>query len=204
MNGVRIEEELLRRKPLLRVVATSRYNFNTVIYRLNATWSQDWKMAISTKKLQVSGEFFMLTPECQDYPRFEYLLPRQLFCLMEAVYRLYRFHYQWFVFATDSVYISASYLERLLIPLDSDRVIYMGKPHVNYSYCTGESGLILSQAALERIVPHLQRCLEAENLREKASSGDMALGACFEAKLQTACYEWDEVSLQCSILQCLR
>lgn len=121
----------------------------------------------------------------------DFMSAGQLFCLLESVHKLYHSQYQWFFIGTDSVYLSMSCLERLLQTLgSSDTIVYMGRPHTEKGYCMGESGIILSQVALRQVVPHLQQCLEA-NL----SAGDVALGACFESKLQKTCYKVSYVIL---------
>lgn len=199
------EKQLLRRKMLLQVIATSQNNVMDALNKVNTSWGQDtreWMMALSTKdadkqKMSVSQHVFV-TPKCQDYPQGAYMTPVQLFCLLEAIYESFYLEYQWFFIATEPIYVSVYQLERVLTNLDPDgQLIYMGKPHAKKGYCIGESGIVLSHAALREIVPHLQACLEVNSSRpftpsssaEDSSTGDVALGRCFGMKLKGTCYE---------------
>lgn len=188
-------KQQLVRKMLLNMIATSKDNMEDALHKVNTSWGQDteeWLMAVGTSNGVHKSDHVFLAPDCEDFPEREYMAPRQLFCLLEAIYKSFYTKYQWFFIATEPIYVSVYQLERHLIKLDSDsEVIYMGRPRAKNSYCIGESGVVLSHTALREIVPLLKTCLDEGSSNTSLLKGDFALGSCF-TKLQRTCYEAED------------
>ena len=191
-------KQYLVRKLLLNVIATSENNLEDAWHKVNTSWGQDteeWQMAVGgTKVGKGEKEHVFLASKCQGFPEEQYLSAKQLFCLLEAIYKSFGVQYQWFFIATEPIYVSVYQLERHLTKLDSDsEVVYMGRPRAKNSYCVGESGVVLSHSALENIIPLLTSCLGEEDSNFSqvgAPKGDFALGSCF-TRLHKTCYEAD-------------
>ena len=188
-----------KKEVLLSVLATSTIHVQDSFYLVNSTWGENaygWKIALGTSnwtnKVPFDGQNTFFSAECGDFlSRKPYLTPKQLFCLLKGVYNKYIFQYEWFLIATDSIYVAINYLGRQLQKLDSTDIVYTGKPDRN-QFCAGGPGIVLSQAALKRIVPYLQSCLESGN-RSLEVNGDKLLGTCFKNKLQKTCRKLDKV-----------
>lgn len=198
-EDVEPSKQNLVRKMLLNVIATSKDNLRGALHKVNTSWGQDteeWWMAVGTsaKELPLSTrDHVFVVPQCQGFPKEEYLSPRQLFSLLEAIYDSFYADYQWFFIATEPIYVSVYQLERHLTTLDSDgEMVYMGRPHTDGSYCIGESGVVLSHKALREIVPQLKTCIEGNDSGPSTEKGDLALGTCF-MKLHETCHQ-DDVS----------
>ena len=188
------------RKLLLEVVATSRNELQLAVDKVNTNWGQGvehWTLAIGTadEEMFENGDNLQVleASKCHDFVSDGYMSASQLFCLLKAVYRSHHSNYRWFIIGQNSgtegsIYIAVRRLERLLSGLDPDMVIYVGECGTGL---TGRSGIVLSHAALRLIVPHLHTCLEEGGV--VTGAGDEALEACFEAKLQKSCYDWDQV-----------
>ena len=110
---------------------------------------------------------------------------------MKAIKESFITEYHWFLIVTESVYVSVKPLERLLAKMDPNETYYMGKVDSKDGYCLGGPGILLSQGALNRIVPQLQNCL---NWTEGTVRGDQALGSCFDNTLHQSCFKFGKVS----------
>lgn len=196
-----VSKQKLVRKMLLKIIATPKDNLMGALHKVNTSWGQDteeWLMAVGTKdanKMHMgANEHVFFASKCQDFPERAYMSPRQLLCLLEAIYKSFYVEYQWFFVATEPIYVSVHQLERRLAKLDADNeVVYMGRPRARNRYCIGESGVVLSHTALREVYPHLRTCLEGNDSQSSTPKGDFALGTCF-MKLQKTCYEEDDVS----------
>lgn len=204
---------------LLIVVVSSIQNLQATINLVARSWGHSanaWKVAVGTKglhkKLPSSGEGQLLidAQKCSDFPSGEMLPPEQLFCLLAAVHNEYSRHFKWFMVALNSTYIAARRLSAFLTGLDHNQVHYLGQPS-SYSIpemsrlrlnskehiCRGESGIILSRAALVRIAPHLQHCLGVRWMQPLIgggeSRGEVELGRCFSRRLDVTCSDLLEV-----------
>ncbi len=195
LRTIHSKQQKLQRGVLLSVVVSSVAPVKAVYERVNSTWgkgSKDWKVMVGTKSPFTHEG--VLSSDCRDFPSTgDYLSPRQLFCVLERVYSLYHAQYQWFFFATQSVYVSTSYLERLLSKLDADNgIAYLGRPHVVQSYCEGASGFVLSHTTLSVVVSLMESCLEEAGIM--SSGGDAYLGACMDQNLHASCSLLGQVS----------
>lgn len=201
-QGVQTSKQNLVRKMLLEIIATSKNNLAGALHKVNTSWGQDtkeWQMAVGTSANELplsTRDHVFMASHCQDFPKNGHLSPRQLFCLLEALYDSFYADYQWFLIAAEPIYVSVYQLERYLSKLDSDgEIVYMGRPRTESSYCIGESGVVLNHKALREIVPRLKTCIEGiEGNSSGPVKGDFALGTCF-TKLHKTCYQ-DDVSNQ--------
>ena len=186
------EQKQLLRDLLLTVVTSPRTGVEEIYDNVNNTWGEgvpNFRIVVGAMETQLPfiAEAALGT-KCEDFPSTgDYLSPKQLFCVLEAIYNLYHTRYQWFFLATHTTYVSVRHLERLLRDIDGDgKFMYMGNPHRAQGHCVGDSGFILNQATLKEVVTSLKvPCTEADALR--TSEGDSVLGACLEEQLHLTC-----------------
>ena len=133
---------------------------------------------------------------------------RQLFSLIKLLHSKYIESYNWFLLASRKVYVAARDLENLLNRLDPHTPVYLGKPGSsnpqemaelrmipNEYFCEGGPGIILSRAALEAIVPFLDKCLQ-QIQSYSFSRSDVELGRCFSRKVDVHCSTSGEVRIE--------
>ena len=136
------------------------------------------------------------------------LTVRQLFSLIKLLHSKYIENYNWFLLASHEVYVAARDLENLLKRLDPHTPVYLGKPESqnpfemaslrmlpNEYFCKGGPGIILSRAALEAIVPFLDKCLQ-QIQSYSFNRSDVELGRCFSRKVDVHCSTSGEVRIK--------
>ncbi len=132
------------------------------------------------------------------------------FSVIKYISDNYGSRFQWFLLANDNLYARAARLASLLKQLDPSEDIYLGRgargkdkdarklsllPHE--LYCLGSSGVVLSQRLLQRLVPHLELCLNAAvSGKGQDSSGhpDVKLGRCISLHIGVQCSRAAQVS----------
>lgn len=195
---------------LLPIVYSSIIQKNQAMYLVNSTWGQrtdSWTLAVgasnySATLLDEGNVHLLLAKKCQNFLEVS-ISEEQLFCLLTAIHDSYIDKYQWFVVFHKSTYVAVNQLVKTLLQFDSSETFYIGKPST-YSItemtklglvsheriCQADAGLILSRAALKRIVPHLQSCQGlglSRGLRGKEGEGDVELGRCISRRLGVTC-----------------
>ena len=185
--------------------------FNATLH----SWGQltsNWKIGLggisSNHSWSKDGYQFMnhmlMTNECDDFSSNRSISPVNLFCLLHSIYETSSSGYDWFVITPSTTYLAVNKLMNLLQKLDPQIPYYIGKlsttcnsSRKNYIiqncnlYCTMEHVIILSQAALEELVPQLSTCLHEGNLVDRRTSlggrGDSTLGWCLKKTLLLTC-----------------
>ena len=207
-------EYKVRQKLLIGVITTEKY-LMTRAKAIHDTWA---------KELEPSNKvIFFVGSDCNisqpglgkmpivlldNVPDAVYPPQRKVFAALKHMYHYHGNSYQWFVRADDDVYIRVSRLNRLLGRLDSNELIYLGRSGVgrrqdvkrlqlkfNERYCMGGPGVVLSRATLNRVAPHLMRCLKAVEMHNQ---GGVAAGAWFNEDVELGRCISRTVGIQCS------
>ena len=110
--------------------------------------------------------------------------------------------HQWFMLATDNLYVRIDQIEKILSQLNPMEMLYLGrsatgkkeqaqqlglKPHERY--CLGNSGVVLSSALLAKLRSHIAVCLRGS----KGVPEDVGLGKCISAALRIQCTQSEKV-----------
>lgn len=140
------------------------------------------------------------------------------FAVLKYIRNNYIDNFHWFMRVVDSVYIRGEKLERLIMRFDPSERIYLGRaangreedveklrllPHEYY--CHGGAGIVMSQALLLELVPHLDYCLGAVQYHNREVKGgeewnhaDVELGRCVSRTIGVQCSLSAEVSAMSS------
>ena len=132
--------------------------------------------------------------------------PRKLFRALSYLHQHYSERYQWFLLVSGEVYVHGQQLEEFLGSLDPTNKMYIGYPASGRAkdsqrlkllpheqYCMGGPGVVLSQAALKALYPHLDKCLGAVEKHNMDSSQpqwyneDVELGRCISRNIGVQC-----------------
>lgn len=151
------------------------------------------------------SDLILLAKECSDFPTHGLMLPRDMYCLLEAVHSAYDGgQYQWLLLANADLYVAVEQLERLLHSLNSNAHHYLGKvefsPLLHGDYCKGQTGVVLSWVTLQQLVSHLRSCGDPQ---EDGREWDMALGSCLADKLDLTCQRLTQVKTAMLLFVCL-
>lgn len=212
-------EYKVRRRLLIGIITSGKY-LMTRAKAIHDTWAK--KLGPSNKIL------FFVGSDCNiSHPALEkmsmvfldnvsdtvYPPQRKVFAALKHMYRYYGNSYQWFVRADDDVYIRVSRLDRLLGRLDPNELIYLGRAGVgrrqdikrlqlksNERYCMGGPGVVLSRGTLNKVAPHLMKCLKAVEMHNQGGvaegawfNEDVELGRCISRTLNIQCSNSKEV-----------
>ena len=151
-----------------------------------------YKFAVTTKtnKNNPSHHLFLPT-DCSDLTLDD---PKQLYCLLKAIYYTSSDEYKWFFITSEVVYPLVENIRHTLIGLNSDTFLYIGEQLQDHSsdqkYCSLKSGLLLSRKALQTVVEQLESCL----LSGTSGAGDVVLGKCIATAVHQQCTKKNEVS----------
>lgn len=132
--------------------------------------------------------------------------PRKLFRALSYLHQHYSERYQWFMLVSGEVYVHGREMEKFLNSFNSSSKHYIGhsasgrakdsqrlKLLSHEQYCMGGPGVVLSQAALTALYPHLDKCLEAVERHNMDSSQplwyneDVELGRCVSRNIGVQC-----------------
>lgn len=200
---------------LLPVVYTSGHSMASTLHAVNSTWGQrtdGWAVAVGMKDSNTSitgknkdNRHLLLAERCHDFDAGggPFIKGEELFCLLTAIHDSYIDKYQWFVLVHRSTYVAVNQLVKMLLQFDSSELQYIGQPYSfgvtemtkyglvsHEKVCRSTAGIILSRAALKKIVPHLRNCRGyglSKGLRGMTGSGDVELGTCFSRRLGVIC-----------------
>lgn len=124
------------------------------------------------------------------------------FQVLEYLHLYHLNDYEWFVLTPDDTYVNPQGLEELLSHLDPNTNTYIGHPVTSSkeaSFCLAGPGIVLSRAAVENLVPKLDRC---KTNTSNSNNWDEELGRCLGNQLKIQCArEASEVSTSNSIEQ---
>lgn len=216
--------EFRKRKSLLAVVLTTWDRLERTANIVNETWGQavtDYRIVVAGNK---NTNTFTITEEMrnkhipisvlwksEDFEVGGSTL-NQTFQLLKHLHYQYRELYDWFLLLQDNVYVATIDLEMMLKILDPYHLVYMGKPGstnpldmanlrmiTNEYFCESGPGVILSNAALKAIEPHLDECLELVHTYSLENGivldrADAEVGRCFSRRLGVSCSTSQEVS----------
>ena len=207
---------------LLPVAYTVGYNRENASLWVNSTWGQrtdGWAVAVGTKEADITitdeeraNKHLLIAEKCRDFDASDgpFIRGEELFCLLTAIHDAYIDKYQWFILVHKSTYVAVNQLVKTLLQFDSSMPMYIGQPD-NFNIvqrntyglvshervCRSNAGIILSRAALKRVVPYLRNCLGtnwSKGLRGSLGSGDVELGKCFSRRLGVTCSQSLQVS----------
>ncbi len=169
------------RKVVLRAVLTSRANLNATASLINETWGSEFKdywifvggSEEIPEQLRKNHPIWPLSSNEDIGPNMEQTPPLlQTFTLLKVLHNHYIDKYKWFFIVPDNTYVASNDMEVVLSRMDSNQVVYMGRPGsdhpmemarmkliTNEFYCERGPGIVLSSRALDAIVPHLDDCL---------------------------------------------
>lgn len=196
---------------VLPVVFTARNEMSVTLHSVSTTWGaqrENWAVAVGTKGARVTSsvaehDHLLLMQSCGDFDGVM-LSAEQLFCLLTSLHKARVEQYQWFLIVHRFTYVALNRLINILVELDSSEVVYIGRrssysvPEMNKlgllsheHICMLNSGILLSRAALRRVVPLLQHCVGYGLSRGFAGPGgllgEVELGRCFSRRLDTTC-----------------
>lgn len=153
----------------------------------------------------MTGLPFVRLADVRDH-RQEKSGPRKMFKALTYLYQHFSDQYKWFVLVSGEVYIHGRQLQEFLGHLNSDKKLYLGHsasgrakdskrlkllPHEQY--CMGGPGVVLSQATMKALYPHLDTCLETvekHNLNSNEPqwyNEDVELGRCISRSIGIQC-----------------
>ena len=209
------------RNYLLPIAYSSRGYLEGVLHGVNSTWGQrteGWTVAVGTKGAEISSphknhNHLLLAESCDDFvpDQDNRLSPEQYFCLLKSIHDSYIDNYQWFVIIDSYTYVAVNHLVQTLLQFDSSEIFYIGKP-ASYDVtemnrfglvqhekiCKIEAGIVLSRAALKKIVPQLKSCRGYGIGRgwkgRREMMADVEIGRCFSRRLGVTCSHSIKVS----------
>ena len=197
------------RKPYLVAIMTSQPD-KGYVEAIYDTWARDiadikffMSPTDAASQLNVEGVPIIQLPPPTSKSHYN-----KAFQVLEYLHLYHLNDYNWFVLAPDQVYMDPQGLEELLSHLDPNVNTYIGHPTTaddiqdTYTYCLGTTGLILSQATVDNLIPELDRCRT-----DTGDHWDKELGHCLGNQLNTLCArEASEVkhqlehNMQCSLM----
>ena len=200
-----VEEEYKMRKIMLGAVLTSVTRLEYTIGIVNATWGS----TLTRYKIFVENGNTNIPARLNDNFSIVGLRLEEsssgieaLFGLLKNLYSNYLEEYDWFLLASDTTYVAGRELEEMLLHLDPQKLVYMGRATSsknlklrmlsNEYFCESGPGIVLSNAALRAVVPHLDNCLALVHRYSRKkdlfpSQPDLELGRCFSRKLGVHC-----------------
>ena len=210
-----IAAEYHQRRTLLVAVLASRKDAENTAAVINKTWgaekTSNYEIFVGGAALgDCAGDPALLSLPEMDAAEHDSVPELQLkthFNLLKYLHQHYARSYNWFLIAPTNTFISVADMEDVLKKLDSSTIVYMGRPSsrqplemaqwrmmVNEFFCESGPGIVLSQAALAAVYPHLDKCLAATEQFSMASWPDVELGRCFSRKVGIRCSSSAEVS----------
>ena len=204
----RLEQEYIFKKTLFVGVLTRESYLHTRAKALYETWGKE-----------VDKIVFFVGEDCKVPANISYLpivkLPgipdkvypplKKAFAVMKYMYEHYIDGFNWFMRADDDMYVRSGKLRELLGSMHPYEKVYLGRAGAGRSqdlgrlnllpherYCMGGPGIILSTAALRKLGPHLEGCLEAiflhdQGYRQEWNDDDVEIGRCMSRKLGVQC-----------------
>ena len=143
---------------------------------------------------------------------------KKMFAMLKYMQEHYIDDFQWFMRADDDVYVRGQRLEEELSRMDPNERVYLGRAGSgkrkdlqrlqllsHEHYCMGGPGVVLSNAALKALAPHLDYCLSAvEFFNQEASkpwyNEDVELGRCISRTLDVQCSSSTQVNRHARML----
>ncbi len=193
----------------LPIVLASRNDSTGTFKAVNSTWGEscpDWLVAMGDiDRLDLSWleqdygnlEHVIVAAECSLVSMDERSSHSNILCLLNAIYRTSSGDYPWFVIMPSYTYVSVHNINNLLSNYDPNVPAYLGKPttycagghwRIMFRYCVSYCDLnypvILSQASLRDIIPHLSHCLVTHG---KDNTDSIVLGICMNEVLALSC-----------------
>ena len=190
----RPEREQFKDAQLLTIVALPKEKLDSDVAKMiYETWgAEHYKFAISTGVDENDLAHLFQITDCSDLTLDD---PKQLYCLLKAIYYTSSDEYKWFFITSEVVYPLVENIRHALIGLNSDTFLYMGEQLQDNSssqqYCSLRSGLLLSRKALQTIVEELESCL----LSDTSGPGDVILGRCIATAVHKSCMKKKDVSV---------
>ena len=199
-----MEEEYKMRKNILGAVLTPVNRLDYTISTVNETWGSTltgytiFVKSDSTVPTRLNHNFSIVGLRLEEGASGL----EELFSLLKNLYANYLEEYNWFLIVSDRTYVAGRELEWRLLHLDPQKLVYMGRAVntkdfklrmlANEYFCESGPGIVLSNAALRAIVPHLDPCMTlVQGYSRKRDSfpsqPDLELGRCFSRKLGIHC-----------------
>lgn len=201
------------RKTILGAVLTTVDRLDYAASTVNATWGP----TLARYKIFVKSDSNIPARLNDNFPIVKLGLKEdasdleEMFSLLKNLYAHHLEAYDWFLLVSDKTYVAGSELEWMLLHLDPQKLVYMGRAVntkdfrlrmlANEYYCKSGPGIVLSNAALRAIVPHLDLCMALVRGYSKKryvfpSHPDLELGRCFSRKLGVHCSTSMKVFIQ--------
>ena len=217
-------EYKVRGRLLIGIITTGKY-LMTRAKAIHDTWAKE--LGPSNKVIFFVGSDCNIShPTLEEMsivfldnvPDIVYPPQRKVFAALKHMYHYHGNSYQWFVRADDDVYVSR--LDRLLGRLDPNELVYLGRAGVgrrqdmkrlqlkpNERYCMGGPGVVLSRGTLNKVAPHLVKCLKAVEMHNQGGvaegawfNEDVELGRCISRTVNIQCSNSKEVWHICDLL----
>lgn len=180
-------------KLMLTIVSLPKSKLESVKQIINSTWGAEdtvhYKLAVGAS----IGKDSHLADTLQAIECSEFKLdnPKQLYCLLKAIYNHHINEYKWFLITSELIYPSMQKLEKYLLSLNPHAFLYIGEQAPGFGYCSLKSGLLLSRKALQVVVNELEACMVSGGAGE---AGDMVLGWCIAEIVHESCLEMKAVN----------
>ncbi|BFZ00299.1 hypothetical protein BsWGS_03338 [Bradybaena similaris] len=119
---------------------------------------------------------------------------KKSFAMLQYINQHYAAEYQWILRADDDLYIKVEELVKFLKSIDHRKLLYIGQPGqgkpsergklgLTGAYCMGGPGVIMSNALVKALSPHLVECLNTTITDHE----DTELGRCINTHLKLLC-----------------
>ena len=121
---------------------------------------------------------------------------KKSFLMLKYMHDRYGDRYNWFMRADDDVYVKGDRLVTFLNSLNSSKPLFIGQAGIGKkeelgqlsldnaeNYCMGGTGMLISQSALAKMVPHTSYCLQ--NLY--TAHEDVEIGRCISKFAGVSC-----------------
>ncbi len=189
---------------LIGVMTAQKY-LDTRTKSLHETWGRNVPGKISF--FSRSGSYSAYDIPLVSLPGIDDVYPpmKKSFIMLKFMADNYLDKFEWFMRTDDDVYIKPDKLEFFLRSLDSSKVYFIGQGgvgaksdvgklflDVDENFCMGGTGMIMSQAALRLVAPHVVNCLKNELYTKH---DDVEMSRCIHEYSNTSCTWAEEVIL---------
>ena len=114
----------------------------------------------------------------------------ELFQVLRHLYENFRNEYKWFLITHEKIYVNIYSLHYIVNNAGFRDIIYTGSSDSSdqkITYCSGDAGILLSQAGLWKLVSKLSECEKRKEVIDL--SWDAGLGQCINRSLGIGCFK---------------
>ena len=193
MNSFKIGgtvEDNLQRTLLFSAVLPSNFSNIDNIAAVYNTWGEVvTNMAIFLPLTTTQSDFFEDTTFVRELKinttKYNYPTTESIYQVLRYLYKHYVYQFKYFLISSDSLYVNKYIFLDFVSNVSEHTIIYTGHSlkFGRTTYCSGDAGILLSQATLLKLVPKLRRCERWHS----TYPWDKTLGRCVKKILNKMC-----------------